>query len=235
MTDNLGAIAIIPARGGSKRVPGKNTRTLRGKPAIAYSIEAAIQSGLFDRVVVTTDSESIADVARKYRADVPFIRGADLADDATPVSLATLDALQRVDPEGTRYRYVAQLMANCPLRTADDVRSSCKQFVATGASAQISVMPYGFMNPWWAVTVDSAHRLQHVHPEKLGRNSQDLPDIYCPTGAIWWATADALRNERTFHTADKTGWIIPWQRGIDVDTQNDWEMLETLVLMSEGM
>ena len=120
------AIAIIPARGGSKRVPGKNIRPLAGKPLIAYTIEAALGSRLFHRVVVSTDSEDIAAVARTYGAEVPFLRSAGISDDITPVSAATADALERLDPDEDQYRLVAQLMANCPLRTAEDVRSSYK-------------------------------------------------------------------------------------------------------------
>ena len=108
-------IAIIPARGGSKRVPGKNIRPLAGKPLIAYTIEAALTCGLFHRVVVSTDSEEIAAVARVHGAETPFLRSAGISDDVTPISAATADALERLDPAGVLYSAVAQLMANCPL------------------------------------------------------------------------------------------------------------------------
>src|SRR5580698_5131234 len=114
-------VAIIPARGGSKRIPGKNIRPLAGKPIIAYTIAAALESGLFERVVVSTDSEAIAAIARQFKAEVPFLRDQALADDFTPVSSATADALLRLDPAGDRFDSVAQLMPNCPLRTAADV------------------------------------------------------------------------------------------------------------------
>src|SRR6185503_14067921 len=107
----LEVIAIIPARGGSKRVPGKNIRPLAGKPLIAYTIEAALGSGLFHRVVVSTDSEEIAAVSRISGAEIPFLRSAEISDDVTPISAATADALERLDPDGTQYRFVAQLMA----------------------------------------------------------------------------------------------------------------------------
>jgi len=93
-------LAVIPARGGSKRLPGKNIRDLRGRPLIAYTIEAALGSGLFERVIVSTDSPTIAAAALQAGAEVPFVRSATLADDHTPVSAVTLDALQRVDPDG---------------------------------------------------------------------------------------------------------------------------------------
>ncbi|HEX7580537.1 MAG TPA: acylneuraminate cytidylyltransferase family protein, partial [Thermoanaerobaculia bacterium] len=152
------ALAVIPARGGSKRVPRKNVREMAGRPLIAYTIEAAFLSGVFARVVVSTDDEEIARIGRACGADVPFLRAASLADDVTPVSAVTADALGRLDPYGTVFADVAQLMANCPLRTVADVRASHAAFLASGAPAQISVARYGWQSPWWALTWDAAGR-----------------------------------------------------------------------------
>jgi N-acylneuraminate cytidylyltransferase len=223
-----GQLAVIPARGGSKRIPGKNIRDLLGKPVIAYTIEAAIQSGLFQRVVVTTDSEAIADIARSYGAEVPFLRAGDLANDHVPVSEATNDALNRVDPDGREFWCVAQLMPTCPLRTADDVRTSYLQFVESGADSQLSVTRFGWQNPWWAVRRGTNYMLEPFFKEEITARSQDLPDLFCPTGAVWWAKADVLRREGTYHTTGRTGWEIPWQRGVDIDTEDDWSMAEVL-------
>ena len=222
------ALAVIPARGGSKRVPGKNIRPLLGVPAIAYTIRAALESGVFQRVVVSTDSEEIARVARENGADVPFVRDASLADDHTPVSLATVDALERLDPCAERFTHVAQLMANCPLRDADDVRASWRQLSDTGARSQLSVMRFGWLNPWWAMRRGSDFVLDPLFREQVTAPSQSLPELFCPTGAIWWARAEVLREERTFHVEGRTGWEISWQHGVDVDTEDDWAMAELL-------
>jgi len=222
-------LAVIPARGGSKRVPQKNIRELCGKPIIAYTIEAAFESGVFSRVIVSTDSDEIATVAQRSEAEVPFLRDASLADDYTPVSLATLDALEKLDPDGTIFQSVAQLMANCPLRTGEDVRDSYRQFMETGADSQISVTRYGWLNPWWAMTRDHEMRLTFLLDVDPSVRSQDLPELFCPTGAIWWAKADVLRRERTFHIASRTGWEIPWQRAVDIDTEDDWQLAELLM------
>ena len=144
-------LAVIPARGGSKRIPGKNVRPMQGRPLLAYTVEAAVGSGLFERVIVTTDSAEIAVIARASGAEVPFLRDPTLADDITPVSRATIDVLERLGQAGQAYEQVCQLMPNCPLRTADDVTASHRQFVATSASAQISVVRFGWQNPWWAM------------------------------------------------------------------------------------
>lgn len=228
-----GCIAVIPARGGSRRLPGKNIRDLLGRPAIAWTIDAALEAAVFARVIVTTDSEEIAAVARAGGAEVPFLRAATLADDVTPVSAATADALDRVDAAGT-FDFVAQLMANCPLRTAADIRNSHRQFVESDADAQLSVTRFGWQNPWWSFTRDAAFALQPVFPDRVTARSQDLPELFCPTGAVWWARAAVLRTERTFHVAGRTGWEIPWQRAVDIDTEDDWRMAEQLLALTQA-
>jgi N-acylneuraminate cytidylyltransferase len=225
-------IAIIPARGGSKRIPGKNIRLLAGKPVIAYTIAAARESGLFCRVVVSTDNLEVAEVARRFGAEVPFLRDANLADDFTPVSSVTVDALCRLDPAGDRFECVAQLMPNCPLRTSDDVLDSYRQFAKDSTHAQISVVRYGWQNPWWALRRNERCELEPLFSEQMSARSQDQPELFCPTGAIWWARANRLRQTKTFHSEKRTGWEIPWQRGIDIDTFEDWAMAEVLVKTS---
>ncbi len=226
MTASL--IAIIPARGGSKRIPQKNIRLFEGKPIIGYTIAAARESGLFQQVVVSTDDEEIAEIARKYGADVPFLRDPKLADDFTPVSAATADALCKLDPVGDRFEVVAQLMPNCPLRSSSDVNDSYKQFEKSSTESQISMVRYGWQNPWWALQENERGELEPLFKDKMSARSQDLPDLFCPTGAIWWTRTEVLRRTRTFHVERRSGWEIPWQRGIDIDTLDDWKMAEIL-------
>jgi N-acylneuraminate cytidylyltransferase len=223
------ALAVIPARGGSKRLPGKNVRLLGGRSTLERAIDAAVESELFTRVVVSTDDPAIASLAERCGADVPFLRDASLADDVTPVSKVTVDALERVDPDGTRYGYVAQLMANCPLRTAADVRASHACFVASAAPAQLSVAPFGWQNPWWAMMLAPDGALRPLFPRRATQRGQDLPPLFAVTGAVWWADAAVLRRERTFHVPGRTGWEMPWERAIDIDTADDWQLAELLV------
>lgn len=226
-------LAIIPARGGSKRVPKKNLRALAGRPLIAYTIDAALQSGVFERVVVSTDSPEIAAVAHAAGAEVPFLRDAALADDITPVSAVSADVLARIDPT-SQFARVCQLMANCPLRDADDVIRSHRQFSAGEAPSQISVVRYGWQNPWWAMRRKEDFVLAPIFPEAQSVRSQDLPELYCPTGAIWWARAETLRSHLTFHVPERTGWEIHWKHGIDIDTEEDWSMTELLFEIACG-
>jgi N-acylneuraminate cytidylyltransferase len=136
--------------------------------------------------------------------------------------------LLRLDPDSEKYGSVCQLMANCPLRTAADIIESYRQFVETGAESQLSVVRYGWQNPWWAMRRDADFRMDAVFKDFITQRSQDLPELFCPTGAIWWAQASTLRREGTYHLETKTGWEIPWQRGLDIDTHDDWEMAEVL-------
>ena len=235
-TKDSSCLAVIPARGGSKRVPGKNVRLLRGQPLIAYTIEAALESNLFALVAVSTDSPEIAEIARVHGAEVPFLREPALADDITPVSAATVDALERLAPravttQGTAYSCVCQLMPNCPLRTGADIIASHRQFVESGAEVQLSVVRYGWQNPWWAMRRTADLTLEPLFPEQMTQRSQDLPEVFCPTGAVWWAKVEVLRTHGTFHIPAKTGWEIPWVRGLDIDTEDDWLLAEALVRM----
>lgn len=226
------SLAVIPARGGSKRVPGKNLRQLAGRPILAYTIDAALESAVFDQVVVSTDDPDIAAIASELGASVPFVRGAALADDHTPVSKVTLDVLDRLDADGGRYPIVCQLMANCPLRDASDIKASCERFLASGAAAQISTSAYGLFTPWWAMRVDDTGVLTPLFSEVGDTRSQDLPRLVCPNGAIWWAKSEALRASGTFHIPSRTGFEMPWLHALDIDTPDDWALAETLLSAS---
>jgi N-acylneuraminate cytidylyltransferase len=182
---------------------------------------------------VSTDSEEIADVARRHGAEIPFLRSSEISDDVTPVSAATADALERLDPDGTQFKFVAQLMANCPLRTAKDLVSSYKQFCETASDAQISIVRYGWQNPWWAMKRDASNfALDPLFPSEMKARSQDLPELFCPTGAIWWGKTGVIREQRTFHIPGRTGWEIEWQHGVDIDTIEDMEFAEVLLGLS---
>jgi len=233
--DKRSCIAVIPARGGSKRVPKKNIRPMCGKPIIAYTIDAALKCDLFSSVIVSTDSQEIAEISREYGAEVPFIRTKYLSDDFTPVSIVTLDVLKRVDKDGTHFSNVAQLLPNCPLRDSGDITNSFSQFINNQAGSQISVTKYGWFNPWWAMTKNSNHFLFPIFEDRIKERSQDLPDLFCPTGAIWWIQSETLRREKTFHCENRTGWEIPWDHAIDIDTEDDWKMAEFIMNQKLGL
>ena len=221
-------LAVIPARGGSTRIPRKNIREFLGRPLIAYTIEAAVESGVFTRVIVSTDDEEVAQISRRSGAEVPFMRSSTLADNHTASSAVTADALQRLDPSGSLYVYVAQLLPTSPLRNVSDVRDSFQQLLATNTPAQISITTFGWLYPWWALERDAQLHITPLFPEAAKKRSQDLPPLFGPVGAIWWAKAESLRQTRDFYMPGHTGWEIPWERAIDIDTEDDWRLAELL-------
>jgi len=223
-----GPIAIIPARGGSKRIPRKNIVDFCGKPMIAWTIEAAIQSGLFHQVIVSTDDVEIAEVSRSYGAAVPFLRQA-AADDESPVSKATIAALdQLAEVTGLRPDHVAQLMPNCPLRDATDIQEAWVHFQAGAALFQLSCFQYAMANPYWAMTLDAAGHPTALFPDALKQRSQDLPAIYCPTGAIWIAEVAALRMAGTFYGPGHVLSELSWRAALDIDTPEDLAIVRSV-------
>ena len=223
-----GNLAVIPARGGSKRLPGKNTLAFRGRPMIAWTIEAALESELFDRVIVSTDSPDIARVAAECGLKVPFLRDG-AADDMSPVSEATIRALEQAESHfGETYATVCQLMANCPLRSAGEIVEAYANFERTGSEFQVSCFKFGWMNPWWALRLDSGGRAERLFPEVMGKRSQDLDELYCPTGAIWLALTGALKKAGTFYGPGVRYCPIDWKSAVDIDDSADLEMAEAI-------
>ena len=211
-------IAVIPARGGSERLPRKNMMRFGGKPMVAWTIEAAINAGIFDKIVVSTDDWEIAGIAEDNGAEA-FIRDDILADAYTPSSLVTVDVVSRLGGN-----LVCQLLPTCPLRTFQDVRDAYKHFEKSSSSAQISVTDYGWQQPKWAVDLNALPVFQN----EFGR-SQDLPELFSPTGAVWFAHATPLMLNRTFYMRGRTTWFIPWERAIDIDTPEDLEIAKMIL------
>ncbi len=217
-------LAIIPARGGSKRIPNKNIIDFCGKPMIIWTIEAAKNSGLFQRIIVSTDDPAIADVCQSVGIEVPFLRDA-YCDDYSPISDATIYALrQTMTFYKSEYATVVQLMANCPLRSADDIIRSYNNFVCKAHSFQISCFKYGWMNPWWAAKIDDQGEPERIFPQTTDKRSQDLEDLYCPSGAIWIAKVDDLLEQGTFYGSGHIYYPLDWKAAIDIDTLDDLEM-----------
>jgi CMP-N-acetylneuraminic acid synthetase len=224
-------IAIILARGGSKRLPRKNTIDFYGKPLIAWTIEAALQSTQYDRVLVSTDDEEIADIARSFGADVPFLRHA-ATDDISPSSEATLVALTQAEQHwGEQFDVVSQLMANCPLRDADDIKASVLNFIKSNAESQISSFRYGWINPWWAAKINYQGFPEYLFPEARIKRSQDLSPLYCPSGALWIARTPALKSSKTFYVPSHTFYSLSWISAMDIDDAEDLEMAKACFLI----
>jgi len=220
------SIAIILARGGSKRLPGKNMRIFHAKPLVAWTIEAALLCKCFDRVLLSTDSQEIAEIGIKYGAEVPFLRNRGF-DDHSPSGEATLAALDQAEEYWREsYSVVAQLMANCPLRTSQHIFNAMNSFLQKNASSQISCFKFGWMNPWWAAKIDSDGCPEWIFSGTTSSRSQDLPDLFCPSGALWIAKSQSLRACQSFYSPDVVLHVMDWMSAIDIDNEEDWVMAE---------
>lgn len=227
-------IAIILARGGSKRLPRKNILDFHGKPMLAWSIEAALKSEQFHKVLVSTDDPEIADIAIKYGASVPFLRNA-AADDHATSSQATIVALHQAEKYWEqRFDTVAQLMANCPMRTSEDIRNAFNSFENSNSSAQISCVRYGWMNPWWAHRLIENGQPQALFPETSNARSQDLPPLFCPVGALWLVKRDQLISTGSFYTSDHIFHELSWISALDIDDKEDLMMAKASFLLRSG-
>jgi len=216
-------LALIPARGGSKRLPKKNILPFAGKPMIAWTIEAAKQSALFDRVIVTTDDSEIADIARQYEAEV-LMRPSHFADDKASL----IDVLRFAADQVTAWPDVICLpLGNCPLRNAEDIADSAVVFQKLDCSALLSVVTYGWTPPFRALEVRE-DGLHFMMAEWLHQKSQTFPSVVCPSGAIYWARTDRLRESDTLYLPGIKGYPMPWERAIDIDTMEDFRLAEGL-------
>lgn len=227
------SIAVIPARGGSKRLPGKNIKDLLGHPMLAYAIAGAQNSGLFERVVVSTDDPETGRIAERYGAQY-VQRPPELAtDEATlpEVSVHVLDVLRQ---EGIDPTYLCQLMPNCPLRRSQDILDHFRLFRERGRSFQISIVPYRAVYPYWAMKSGKHGEGSRVFGEQYSGPSQNLPETYCPTGAVWWVKIADFLAQGAFY--GKPFYLAPMDanRGIDIDRMEEFEMAEVIALGLEA-
>lgn len=219
-------VAIIPARGGSKRIPRKNLREFNGKPMIQWTIEAAQESQIFDEIFVSTDDPEIAEFVKSVGLQVPFLRDAYF-DDHSAVSKATINALNGLKSQANRsYDCVVQLMPNCPLRGAREIKSAWSNFIEKGFDFQISSFKFGWMNPWWAATVSKDGFPNPIFKGALSKRSQDLDRLYCPSGAIWIANVQKLVEQGSFYGKNFRFFEMNWKHAVDIDDFDDFEFAE---------
>ena len=222
----MSVVAIIPARGGSKRIPRKNIIDLCGKPMIAWTIEAAQQAQIFDKIYVSTDDVEIAAVAKFYGADVIIRDG--YSDDQTTVQQATINTLKQIEEQNQeKYSHVVQLMACCPLRTSEDIKESYRRFIYTETDFQLSCVEFDFMNPWWAVKLKYGTPTP-LFPEALKMRSQDLERLFCVTGAVWIANIEELLKQGTFYGKDYKMYQLYFTSSIDIDEFKDLLLAKAL-------
>ncbi len=218
-------ICLIPARGGSKRIPKKNIVDFMGKPLIAYTIEAAKESGVFgEHIYVSSDSDEILEVAKQYGAQA-VKRPEEHATDTAGLDGVTLHLLETVGAD--KFDSLCMLMPNCPLRTAEDIKNSFKEFCDTKAKSMMSVLDYQWLYPFWAL-VERNNTLEFFFGKEYLTDSKNLPKVYCPSGAIRWVNVPNYLVEKAYYGKEISKFILPFEHGIDIDTYEDLEMAKKL-------
>jgi len=219
-------IAIIPARGGSKRIPKKNIKEFHGKPLIAYSIEVAIKSKLFDKVIVSTDDENIAQIAQKYGAQVPFLRPKELSDDFTGTGAVISHALNVLKEQKEEYDYCCTIYATAPFlqeKYLIEAFEKLKNSNAKNAFACTS-MPFPIQRTF-KITKDK--RCEMFWPENFSKRSQDLEEAYQDAGQFYFTNLRKTSSEIMF-SKDSIPIVLPQYLVQDIDTPEDWERAEIM-------
>lgn len=220
-------IAVIPARGGSKRIPGKNIRNFGGKPIIAWSIEAALESGLFDRVIVSTDDGKIAEVARAWGAETPFVRPKVISDDMTGTNAVIHHAIEWFAAHDQPVDYVCCLYATAPFVEASMLRRGYETLRSSGGAFALSVTSFAFPIQR-ALRITAQGRLEPMISETVMTRSQDLEEAWHDAGQFYWGRADVFSWEAAERMRDAVPVIVPRYRVQDIDTEEDWQRAELM-------
>ena len=226
------SIAIIPARSGSKRIPNKNTIELGAKPMIQWTIEAALEARIFDRILVSTDDQKLQEKCKLFGVESPFLR-TSYFDDHSPVSLATIEALNQAEQYWCEsYDLVFQLLPNCPLRDCEDIRTFYQTVCSSKPGSFLTCFDLGWANPWWSLQLEGDGKAKFLFPDMLNKRSQDLPNLYAVSGAIWAAHKQQLLKAKSFYTESKKFLPISRVHALDIDSYEDLEMAEFYIQKS---
>ncbi|EGQ7930512.1 TPA: acylneuraminate cytidylyltransferase family protein [Vibrio vulnificus] len=227
-------LAITPARGGSKRLPGKNIKNLNGKPLIQWTIDAALAVPEIARVMVTTDCDEIAEIAKQAGAEVPFIRPPELATDTSSSTDVIRHALDFYRAQGEEFDFVLLLQPTSPIRSADDIRHAIEQLKAHTADAVVSVCPCDH-SPLWANTLpDDRSMADFIRHEVSQLRSQDLPDYYRINGAIYLTKVSRFYQENSlFLSSNIFAYVMDNESSVDIDHELDFLIAETVLKYRE--
>ncbi len=227
-------LAIIPARSGSKRIKDKNIATLGGVPLLSIAIRHAMGSGLFDRIYVSTDSRRYADLAVGEGAWVPFLRDS-YADEFSGIAQVVLHEIGRIEAFlHNSVDVAAILQPTCPFCTADTIRHVNEAFRRDNAEMMTACFPYVAGNPWWAFRLSGSSEADFLFGSPEKSRSQDLPTVYCPTGAVSFAKVSALRLSPTAYGPGRKFCPVSWKEGFDIDTPEDLELARALAATSHA-
>jgi pseudaminic acid cytidylyltransferase len=218
------AVAIITARGGSKRIPRKNIKEFNGKPIIAYSIEAALSSGIFDTVMVSTDDEEIAAVARQFRAEVPFMRSAKSSDDYATTADVIREVLESYSRQNQSFEYACCIYPTAPFVTGEKLSKAFSSLLETGADSVIPVTKFSF--PIWRSLKMEEGKVSYNWPEFAPKRSQDLPPAYHDCGQFYFFNTGIFLQTGKLVTGNTIGLEVPETEVQDIDNEEDWKIAE---------
>jgi len=223
-------IAILPARGGSKRIPRKNILPFGGKPMIAWPISAALETGLFDHVVVSTDDDEIAEVAVAAGAVAPFRRPAYLSDDMSPARGVINHAIEQIEAQhGARVQTVCCIYATAALITANDLLAA-REILQNDPGLRFVFAAASYPHPVQrAMTMDAQGGVEMLFPEHAKTRSQDLVETFHDAGMFYWGRRDAFMDNHPMFSPKSRPYIIPRERAQDIDTPEDWGFAEALL------
>lgn len=220
----MSTFALIPARGGSKGIPRKNIKSIAGKPLIAWTIEAALRARGIAAVIVSTDDEEIADVARNAGAEVPFLRPPELAKDDTSGVAPVLHALGLLP----QYDNVLLLQPTSPMRSSSDIEA-CLALAAERLATSVVSVCEPDSHPLWTYRICADGHMHRLLGDDVPTRRQDLPIVGALNGAMYFANADWLRKTGTLVHADTLAYMMPRERSVDIDTPFDWKFAELLL------
>lgn len=232
MTERI--VAVIPARGGSKRIPGKNVKTFCGAPMISWSIKAALESKIFSKVIVSTDSEEIRDVALEYGAEVPMLRPAELSDDFAIVPKVIKHTLEWLIANEEAPTHVCTIFATAPLLEPEDLLAGKQLFDESNADIVFSgaEMPFPIQR---AFKLNAERRVEMFDETHYETRSQDLETAYQDAGQFYFWTAQAVLDEVPAFSSKATLYILPRRKVVDIDTPEDWELAEVMFQVNQRM
>lgn len=241
MTQSARVLGVIPARGGSKRVPRKNVREVGGKPLIAHAVDQAASAELVDEAVVSTDDDEIREAALRHGGNVPFARPDELATDTAPSHAVITHALDWYAERGESFDVVAMIQVTSPLRSPGDIDGALCLLADRGADSVVSVTRYDDP-PFWAVETDENGFLREyfdrgvlfTDPDEEVPRSQDLPELRYPNGAVMAATVDSFRENEGFYTERTVGYEMPPERSVDIDEPFELDVARALFSSKTG-
>ncbi len=224
-SDALTSVAIIPARGGSKRIPRKNIRPFRGKPMLAWSVAAALEAGVFDAVMVSTDDTEIAEVARACGAEVPFMRSPETADDHATTSDVLVEVLARYRSAGQTFDLACCLYPTAPFVRAEELSAGKTRLLEENFDVLMPVAAFSYPI-WRSLMRDDDGRVTLNFPENLNVRSQDLPPAYHDAGQWYWFRTAAFGRDGVLMGPNTGSLVLPAVRVQDIDSEDDWALAE---------